>query len=147
MNTLTDSESVTDSVETQVVPVLGKVKRPDFGSGRYSAEMGRLYDDTQKLFRFTTAQAEKFARQAASDAGEVLAKCIVEIKVGKANSDGKATISEASKVKGISLTNALHLVRAIQWIGDAEKNSVSYGRTTWRISEMNDNLAKYINTL
>lgn len=112
-----------------------KTAKPDFGSGRYSPEMERIFNDCQKLFGIEPAKAEKIARQAGSDAGAVFRNAPAAIKVSKANGDGKATISDASKVKGVTLTNPLSIVRAIQWIGEAGKNGVAYGFTKWRLSE------------
>ena len=117
---------------------------PQLGKGRYSNEMERLFNQAQELLGFTPAQAEKFARQAGADAGSALKNSVATIRVSKANADGKATISDASKLKGVTLTNSLAIVRAIQWIADAEKNFVSYGNTSWKLSDMNENLKKYV---
>jgi len=156
MTTTLEKPTVTEKLDTQVADALialgvestsKPAVKPDFGKGRYSVEMERLWESSQKLFGFTSAQAEKFAHQAGSDAGAVFKKSIATIRIGKANSDGKATIADASKVKGVTLTNALHIVRAIQWIDEAEKNSVSYGFTQWTLSIMNENMAKYLASL
>lgn len=129
---------------TQARPVTTEQDEPQFGKGRYSAEMERLYNQAQELLGFTPTQAEKFARQAGADAGSALKNSVASIRVSKANADGKATISDAAKLKGVTLTNSLAIVRAIQWIGEAEKNFVSYGKTKWTLSAMNENLAKYV---
>jgi len=133
----TTNESVIPATNTET-------KRPDFGQGRFAFEMNRLYDASQKLFGFTEAQAEKFARQAASDAGAVLKNANATLKVGKANPDGKATISDASKAKGVTLTNALLIVHSISWIDDAGKHGVSYGKTKWLLIP---ELQKYVDGL
>lgn len=112
-----------------------KIEVPNFGNGRFAGEMQNFWEQSQKLFGLTPAQAEKFARQAASDAGAILANATATIKIGKMNKDGKASISDASKVKSASLTNALALVRAIQWAGDAGPNGLSYGKTKWTLVE------------
>lgn len=139
----------TATLETPVTtsPAISATTMPAFGNGRYSNEMARLFEESQKLLGFTAAQAEKFARQAGSDAGAVFKNTNATIKVGKANGDGKATIADASKAKGVTLTNALHVVRAIQWIGEAEKNGISWSGTKWQLSRMNDNMLKYLETL
>lgn len=107
--------------------------KPTFGNGRYSAEMERIYDASIKLFGIEPAKAEKIARQAGSDAGAIFRNTTAEIRVSKASKDGKVTIADASKAKGVTLTNPLAVVRAIQWIDDAGKNFVSYGFTSWKL--------------
>lgn len=118
--------------------------RPDFGQGRYSSEMSRLYDAFVKLFSIPPSVAEKIARQTGSDAGSIFRNATAEIRVSKANKEGLATISDASKVKGVALTNPLKLVRALQWITDAGKNGISYGHTKWALET---DLASWVSKL
>ena len=108
--------------------------KPDFGKGRYSAEMERIYDALIERFEVEPKKAEKIAKQAGSDAGAVFRNAIAEIRISKTSKDGKATIADASKVKGVTMTNPLAIVRAIQWLDDAGKNFVSYGKTKWQFS-------------
>lgn len=108
--------------------------KPDFGQGRYSGEMERIYNASQKLFGVEPRRAERIARQAGSDAGAVFRSSAAEITVSKSTKDGKVTIGDASKVKGVTVTNALAVVRAIQWIDEAGKNFVNYGHTKWKLS-------------
>lgn len=115
-----------------------------FGAGRFSPQMESLYESACNLFSMTEAQADKFARQAAADAGDVLRNASASFKVGKANKDGKASITDASKMKGVHLTNALNIVRAIQWAEEAGKNGVSYGFTEWKLTP---ELQKYVDGL
>jgi hypothetical protein len=115
--------------------------RPEFGNGRYSAEMGKIYDNLQKLFGIEPAKAEKIARQAGSDAGAIFRLTDATIRVSKANSDNKGTIADASKAKNVTLTNALNIVHAIQWCGDAGKHGIAYGHTDWQLCEA---LQKYV---
>lgn len=110
-------------------------------TGRYAKQQEQLFDEAQKLFGLTPAQADKFAIHAAQDAATALHSVSANFKIGKANDDGKATITDAAKQKGITLTNALHMVRAMQWIGEAGKNNISYGNTKWKLSEP---LQKYV---
>lgn len=109
-----------------------EIVAPTF-TGRYAQQQEGLFKQSVKLFGFTPRMAEKFARQAAQDAATAFNNAPANFKVGKVNDDGKATISDAAKQKGVSLTNALNLVRAIQWIDDAGKNGVSYGNTVWKL--------------
>lgn len=123
---------------TQTAPVTKaestKETRPDFGNGRYSAEMSRVFDSTMKLFGIDSKKSERIARQAGSDAGAVFRNTAATISVSKSTKDGKVTIADASKAKGVTLTNSLAIVRAIQWIDEAGKNFVSYGNTKWELS-------------
>lgn len=111
-----------------------KYVKPDFGQGRYSGEMERIYNACQKLFGIESKRAERISRQAGSDAGAVFRNSAAEITVSKSTKDGKVTIGDASKVKGVTVTNALAVVRAIQWIDEAGKNFVNYGHTKWKLS-------------
>lgn len=129
MQTLQDKVATTQSVS--------------FGNGRYSAQMASFYDAMQKVFGIKPSTAEKIARQAGSDMGAIFANVEAKVTIGKINSDGKATFADASKVKGITISNPLHIARALQWIGDAGKNGISYGFTEWRLSE---ELEKYVNS-
>lgn len=108
--------------------------KPDFGQGRYSAEMERIYNACIKLFGIEPKRAERISRQAGSDAGAVFRNSAAEVKVSKSTKDGKVTIGDASTVKGVTITNALAVVRAIQWINEAGKNFVNYGHTKWKLS-------------
>jgi len=117
----------------------------DFGKGRYSPEMERIYNELQSRFGIEPRKAEKIARQVGADFGELMRNQSASIKVGSANKDGKATIGESvSKLKGVTLTNPLMLVRALQWIADAGKNGVSYGHTKW---ELIPPLKTYVNEM
>lgn len=107
---------------------------PDFGQGRYSAEMERIYKACMSRFGIESKRAERIARQAGADAGAVFRNSEATIAVSKSTKDGKITISDASKVKGVTVTNALAVVRAIQWINEAGKNFVNYGHTKWKLS-------------
>ena len=109
-------------------------KRPNFGNGRFSPQMEELFDKSQDLLGFTPTQAERFARQAANDAGAVLKNAPAAFKVGTVNAKSNtASISDAAKVKSVTLTYALNIVRALQWIDDAGKNGISYGHTKWKL--------------
>ena len=131
-------EGNTKSMQTIDAPIIPappteKPTVPDFGNGRFGPQMLRLYEQSIKLFKLTPRQAEVFARQAATDAGAELKRAQATIKISKANTDGKATISDASKMKGCVLTSPLWIARAIQWAGDAGANGVSYGLTSWTL--------------
>ncbi len=122
--TTTDTKSA--NTETQ---------QPSFGKGRYSAEMANLYIGFQERFGIEPLKAERIARQAGSDAGAALAATHASFKVAKpTGKDMMTTISDASKAKGIRMTNALSLVHALHWIGDAGKHGIRY-QQTFRLAE------------
>lgn len=118
--------------------------KPEFGNGRFSAQMELLYTEIQNLFGIAPDKAEKIARQAGSDAGAVLSRVNASFTVGKVSKDGKTTISDASKIKGVTVTNALMMARACQWCDEAMKNGVSYGFTKWKLSPP---LQRYVDSL
>ena len=118
-----------------------------FGNGRYSKETERLFEESKSVFGFTEEQALKFAKNAASDFGKLMKDVTVKLTVGKPSLDNKATMGEICSRKGVTLTNALTLVRALQWVKEAERNGISYGFTKWSISRMNDNLQEYVANL
>lgn len=125
MNTATQLPAITTTTEKPEV---------SFGNGRYSPEMARIYSELQKQFGIAPEKAEKIARQVGADFGELMRNQSASIKVSSANKDGKATIGESvTKLKGVTLTNPLMLVRALQWIAEAGKNGVSYGFTKWEL--------------
>jgi hypothetical protein len=127
-DTLISNSANTSSSDT------AKSKGPDFGKGRFSGEMERIYLGLIARFELPADKAEKIARQAASDAGEILANVSASFKVSKVSKDGKVSITDAAKAKGVTVTNALMIARALQWIDDCPQNGVSFGFTKWKLS-------------
>lgn len=120
------------------------IEKPDFGNGRYSALMQECYDDAQAIFKLEPSKAEKLARQIASDFGAIMAASPVEVKLGRINKDSKLTISEASKVKNVTLTNTLYALKALHFANESGKNGFLSRRTTWVLQP---NLVKYLESL
>lgn len=118
-----------------LIPATENKSVPNFGAGRYSDLMLTLYKQSIKLFGLPEKAAEKFARDAATTHGAAMAEAKIEAKVSKASKDGKVTLAEASKVKGVTSKPCLALMHAIQWIGEAGKHGVSYGLTDWKLDE------------
>lgn len=115
----------------QIKPVLPELG--EFGNGRYSALMEECFKDSQTVFKLTPKQADKLARMIASDYGSAMANSPVDVKrIKAANKDGKITLAEASKVKGVTLTNALYALTALQYCGEAGKHGFSFALTGWK---------------
>lgn len=103
-----------------------------FGNGRYSPLMLECYRDSQVVFKLDEAQADKLARAIARDFGAAMTNAPVDAKVGKAvNKDGQVTLSEAAKLKNITITNPLFALRALQYAADAGKFGFSWKLTEW----------------
>jgi hypothetical protein len=119
---------------TQAATIITRIAKPDFGNGRYSEEMARIYTGCLDRFCLLPWQAEKIARQAGSDAGAALAATKVELKVGKMDKENMGRIEEASNLKKAFLTRPLQIVHALGWVGEAGKHGVSFGNTTWTLS-------------
>jgi hypothetical protein len=105
-----------------------------FGNGRYSALMSECFTDAQRLLGIEESQADKLARQIGSDFGAMMRDAKVDAKVSKSVSkDGKVTLSEAAKVKGVTTTNALTALRVMQFQNEAAKYHISPGNTEWAL--------------
>lgn len=110
--------------------------KPDFGNGRYTPLMEEIYRDSQGVFGLSEAKAEKLSKQIASDFGAVMSSVsfnLSAVKMGsKLSKDGKLTIGEAaSKVKNVTITNALFALRALKYAGDAGQNGFLFNDTEW----------------
>lgn len=121
-----------------------KLVAPDFGEGRYSALMEECFNDSMTVFKLEQPKAEKLARQIASDLGAIMASAPVGVKLGKPNKDNKITISEAAKIKGVTMTWTLFALKALQYAGEAGKHGFSFGQTQWKPTEK---FAKYLSEL
>lgn len=133
--TTTQITEAKPAATTEIKPAATTEVIPDFGGGRYSPEIERIYRTTIKLFGFEPKMAEYVARQAASDAGAAMAHAKACLLFGKTTKDGKMTIADASKMKGCTVTNPLAIARAIQWLADSGLNFISYGNTNWHLSQ------------
>lgn len=117
---------------------------PKFGTGRYSPLMEEIYKDAQNIFKITPKHAEKLARQIASDIGAYMAKAPVEVTLRKSGKDGKLTIREASKLKGVTMTYALHVMMAINFANDAVAHGFNRNDTKWSLTEsLAESLAEF----
>lgn len=130
--------SVTTQNEQSTVKV-------NFGNGRYSAVMEELYKDLQRIFVIPADKAEKVVRQFGSDFGAAMAAQPVSVKYGKKLSDdGKLTLAESCRAKGITATNSIMIARACDWVNTCKQFGVSYTDTQWKLSGLLD---KWVNEL
>ena len=120
--------------------------KPDFGGGKYSALMAEVYKDAQLLFGLSAIQAEKLARQVASELGAFFATANnAQVKIGSISKDGKfKSIKEASSIKNLPATKALTILKALQFSNDAFKNGVNRIATKWQLIEP---LQEYVDDL
>jgi hypothetical protein len=131
--------------KTQAATTTTATQKPDFGNGRYSALMEEVWHDSQSVFGIDSAKAEKLARQVSTDVGVIMASATVKVKLGKLNDDGKLTISEACKVKSVTMTDAVFALKALHYAGEAGKNGMSFGFTKWHpTKELKEALARIV---
>jgi len=90
-----------------------------FGDGRYSSLMKESFKDSMRVLHVTQDEAVKIAKAIGRDWGAAMASSPVKVKIGKVNKDAKVTLSEAAKMKGVPLTNAIFILRAIQFANEA----------------------------
>ena len=120
---------------TDTKPANTETRQVSFGNGRYSCRNGQHLWWPAGTVQLEPLKAERIARQAGSDAGAALAATHASFRVAKpSGKDMMTTISDASKAKGIRMTNALSLVHAFQWIADAGKHGIRY-QQTFRLAE------------
>ncbi len=124
-NTSTVNTATTEQTQQQ------SSGKPEFGTGRYSALMQECYDDSQVIFGLPADKAEKLSRRIASEVGAIMQSGVVGIKTGKVSKDGKITISEASKVKGVTMTNTLLSLKALHYAAEAGANGFMWSTTKW----------------
>lgn len=102
-----------------------------FGNGRYSPLMEECFHDLQTVFKLSPEKAEYIAKAIGSEVGALMRNQPVTVKVSKANDDGKVTIAEAAKMKGITVTDTILVLRSLQWANEAVKNGFNRKETNW----------------
>lgn len=128
---------------TNVQPVAPKYG--DFGKGRYSDAGKEIFDDAQNIFKLSAKAADKLTHDILTQYGAAMAQAKVEIGGIKANKDNHLTLKDmASKVKGITGTNALNTLMAIQFANGAVKAGFNRNETLW---QLNDVLTAYLASL
>lgn len=132
-------------MSTTTLPQPQVTTKPNFGTGRYSALMEESWSDAQVIFGLDTTKAEKLARQIASDFGAIMANARVDARIGKAiNKNGKTTLSEAAKIKNVTVTNALFAMRAIAWANEMGKFGFIWADSKLAVGK---SLTEYFDTL
>lgn len=120
---------------TQVESQTQDAVKPDFGKGRYSQFCEDIYDDVQTILKLSPKAAEKLTRSMATEIGKYMAETPVTVKVGKSiDKNARVTVAEAAKLKGVTLTNNLAIIRALDYIATAGKFSILWSATNWRFT-------------
>jgi hypothetical protein len=104
-----------------IVNAPSTMKFGDFGnSGRYSPVMESCFESCKTLFKLTPEHADKVCRQIGSDLGKFMPN-IKGVNFGKLGKDGKVSMKDIppGAVKGVTLTYALTVYRAIRYLDDA----------------------------
>lgn len=124
INTTTTTEQVVHSL-------------PDFGHGRYTSLMCECYRDARRILNASPEFAEKWARDVASEIGRHNA--MVSVTIGKPNKDGAVTIREASRIKGVPMTNNIALLRLVGQLNELQSASIHHG-----VLELNGMLLEFV---
>lgn len=103
----------------------------DFGGGRYSNLMTQAYNGLQTVFGLDWQHAAHLAKHIASHVGAIMKDRPAEVKVGRSDSGGRLSLSEAIKIKGMLATPELSIMRALVYAKEAGLNGISYGYTKW----------------
>lgn len=134
----------TTQANTTVVSEQQSTVKPNFGNGRYSGLMEEVWHDAQTVFGLSSEQAAKLAQGIARDVGAAMAGASYSVKLSKIDKDGRLTISEAAKLKNVTITNNIMALKALQYAGEAGRNGFSFANTRWQVVK---GLAEYFNTL
>ena len=126
-----------------------EVTEINFGNGRYSPLMQSVFKNSQKVFGLNAKQAEKLARQCGSDFGAAMASCQANATIArKLGKDGGVTLKDAAKVKLNKITDALFVVRSLDFAAEAGEFGFLYSGNTkvakWEVTEY---LTKYFASL
>lgn len=128
------------TVATQGVQAPSK---PDFGKGKYSMLMETVWEDTQVLFHISSKAAELLAKSIATELGLLLSNARAEIKVGRTIKEGRVTLSEAAKLKGVPMTNNIAILRTLQYINESGMYHIVWAKTEWKLVS---SLVEYLDT-
>lgn len=123
-STDTNSTVETPTVETPTVKV-------DFGAGRYSTMAKELWQDSMHYFGFSSEVAEKFARNATSEIGRLVADGTGSVKIGKGTAKtGLCTLRDTTIIKGVGMTANLRCARLIQCLNELTAEGMVYAETS-----------------
>jgi len=136
----------TSNDQTASINNIPKVTIGKFGDGRYSPLMAEVFDSLQTCLGMDEGLADSLARKIASDFGAIMSNGQIglsKVSLGKVSKkDSKLTVKEAAtKVKGVSLSHPLLLLKAVCYFGEAGVNGVSYGNTKFKLT---DKLADWV---
>lgn len=116
-----------------------------FGSGRYSKHMESTFNDLKQVFGLSDKVAKRIADDFGSELGAHMKRAEVDVSLGKINAKNNTiSIKEASKLKGIVVTNTILAVRACTWVAEAFQNGIDFQETQWKPKQV---LQEYFDTL
>jgi hypothetical protein len=105
-----------------------------FGSGRYSELMSSAYEQIQVVFPSVPEEiAMKIAKQIGSDFGAAMRNSKVDAKIGKTIRDGKVTLAEAAKAKGVHATHSLVIMHSLAFAEQAGKYGFAWQDTEFAV--------------
>lgn len=131
--------TATKEVTTTEQPTTVRVEHGQFG-GKYQHASEEIYLFLTEQYALSTSKSHRIAHAFACDFGAAMKKSIsdpAKAKVSATSKDGSVTLREAmsAKAKGVEATPAMQIAHAIQWLGEAGKHGISYGKTDWLFSE------------
>lgn len=129
-NTTVETTTVKPTVE------LGK-----FG-GKYGNASMEIYTFLSGQYKLSPSKSHRIAHMFACDHGAAIAKAAESgksertFKTGKVSKEGMVTLREAvaTTAKNVANTYPLAIGHAIQWLGEAGKHGISYGKTDWQFT-------------
>lgn len=129
-------QTVIEKVDGQATQTTNPTPKSRFGSGTYSNLGQECFSDLKRIFGMTEDVAEIAAKRIMSDVGAVMSQANREMKVGKANKDGKVTVKESvTAMKGQTMTMSLYCLRAINFANDASNHGLDMTGIVWSADE------------
>lgn len=105
-----------------------------FAANKYHSVKCETVRDLGQLFALPPVLCYVIAELAIDDFTKAVNSGQAKIGVGKENKEKCGTIRELTSAKGVPMTPALKLLRAIQFANDASANGINRGTTEWELS-------------
>lgn len=128
----------TETVATETQANKSTMELGKFG-GKYGNASLEIYTFLTGQYKLSPSKSHRIAHMFACDTGAAISQRGVsecKVKTGKASKEGLVTLRDAitTTAKGVASTFPLAIGHAVQWIGDAGKHGVSYGKTDWQFT-------------